>query len=109
MSTPKVHVKKGDTVIVITGKSVGKKGKILEVEPEKQRVIVEGVNMVKRHTKPSKNMQRGGIIEKESPVASSNVMVFCGRCSKPTRIGKKLLDNGAKARVCRKCGEVLDK
>jgi large subunit ribosomal protein L24 len=109
MSTPKVHVKKGDTVIVITGKSVGKKGKILEVEPEKQRVLVEGVNMVKRHTKPSKNMQRGGIIEKESPVASSNVMIFCGRCSKPTRIGKKLLDNGTKARVCKKCGEVLDK
>ncbi|MBS3976372.1 MAG: 50S ribosomal protein L24 [Syntrophomonadaceae bacterium] len=109
MSTPKVHVKKGDTVIVITGKSIGKKGKILEVEPEKQRVLVEGVNMVKRHTKPSKNMQRGGIIEKESPVASSNVMIFCGRCSKPTRIGKKLLDNGTKARVCKKCGEVLDK
>ncbi|MEW6662805.1 MAG: 50S ribosomal protein L24 [Bacillota bacterium] len=109
MSTPKVHVKKGDTVVVITGKSAGKKGKVLAVEPEKQRVIVEGVNMVKRHTKPTQKVQQGGIIEKEAPVASSNVMVFCSRCNKPTRIGKKLLDNGTKARACKKCGEVLDK
>jgi len=109
MSATKVHVKKGDAVIVITGKSAGKKGKVLEVEPEKQKVIIEGVNMVKRHTKPSKNMQRGGIIEKEGPVASSNVMVFCSRCNKPTRIGKKMLDNGTKARACKKCGEILDK
>jgi large subunit ribosomal protein L24 len=109
MTAPKVHVKKGDTVVVITGKSEGKKGKVLSVDPDKQRVLIEGINMVKRHTKPSKNMQRGGIIQKESPIASSNVMVFCSRCNKPTRIGKKVLDNGSKVRACKKCGEVLDK
>jgi len=109
MSTPKEHVKKGDTVLVIAGKSIGKKGKVLAVDPTEQRVIVEGLNKVKRHTKPSKNMQRGGIIEKEAPVASSNVMIFCSRCNKPTRIGKKLLDSGMRVRACKKCGEVLDK
>jgi len=109
MSTPNVHVKKGDIVVVITGKSVGKKGKVLAVEQEEQKVIVEGVNKAKRHTKPSKKMQRGGIIEKEAPVASSNVMIFCSRCNKPTRIGKKMLDNDTKVRACKKCGEVLDK
>jgi len=109
VTTPKVHVKKGDTVMVITGKSAGKKGKVLEVIPGDQRVIVEGANIVKRHTKPSKKVPQGGIMEKEAPIAASNVMIYCNRCHKPVRIGKKILDNGNKVRICRKCGEVLDK
>lgn len=106
---PKVHVKKGDHVLVITGKSAGKKGKVLAVMPDKQRVIVEGVNVVKRHTKANQKMPQGGIVEKEAAIASSNVMIFCTKCNSPTRIGHKLLDDGGKVRVCKKCGEVLDK
>lgn len=109
MAAPKVHVKKGDTVVVIAGKSVGKKGKVLEVNPEKQTVIVEGVNIVKRHTKPTQKAPQGGIMEKEAPLASSNVMIFCDRCNKPTRIGRKYLEDSSKVRYCKKCGEVLDK
>lgn len=105
----KVHVKKGDTVLVITGKDAGKKGKVLTVIPKKQRVVVEGVNIVKRHTKPSQKMPQGGIIEKEAPIASSNVMLYCNKCNNPTRIAHKFLDNGKKVRYCKKCGEVLDK
>jgi large subunit ribosomal protein L24 len=105
----KVHVKRGDTVLVITGKNSGKKGKVLTVFPSKQRVIVEGVNIVKRHTKPTQQMPQGGIIEKEAAISSSNVMLFCNKCNNPTRIAHKFLDNGKKVRVCKKCGEVLDK
>lgn len=105
----KVHVKKGDTVLVITGKDAGKKGKVLTVFPKEQRVIVEGVNVVKRHTKPNKKMPQGGIVEKEAPIASSNVMLYCNKCNNPTRIGRKFLDDGTKVRVCKKCGEVIDK
>lgn len=108
MTTPKVHVKKGDTVVVITGKDAGKKGKVLSVEPAKGRVFVEGINIVKRHTRPSKKLPQGGIVQKEAPVASSNVMLFCNRCKSPTRLGKKILADGTKTRVCKKCGEVLD-
>lgn len=109
MATPKVHVKKGDVVQVITGKDKGKKGKVLEVIPKTQRVIVEGVNMVKRHQRPTRELPQGGIMEKEAPIASSNVMVFCNKCNNPTRIGRKFLDDGTKVRYCKKCGEVLDK
>lgn len=107
MAKPKVHVRKGDTVLVITGKSAGKKGKVLSVIPEKNRVVVEGVNVVKRHTRPTQKMPQGGIVEKEAPIHSSNVMLFCNRCNAPSRIGKKLLENGEKARICRRCGEAL--
>lgn len=109
MTTSKVHVKKGDTVVVITGKDAGKKGKVLEVEPGKSRVVVEGVNVVKRHSKPTQKMPQGGIVEKPAPVHSSNVMIFCSKCSAPRRIGKEIMDNGKKIRVCRKCGEAFDK
>ncbi len=109
MTTSKVHVKKGDTVVVITGKDAGKKGKILEVEPKKSRVVVEGVNTVKRHSKPTQKMPQGGIVEKPAPVHSSNVMVFCSKCNAPRRIGKEILANGKKIRVCKKCGDAFDK
>lgn len=105
---PKVHVKKGDTVIVITGKDKGHKGKVLSVLPKKQRVIVEKANIVKRHTRPTRTMPQGGIIEKEAPIHSSNVMLFCSKCNNATRVGRKILDDGRKVRVCKKCGEVLD-
>ncbi|GEA14386.1 MAG: large subunit ribosomal protein [Moorella sp. (in: firmicutes)] len=108
MTPVKVHVKKGDLVMVISGKDAGKKGKVLSVDRAKGRVIVEGVNIVKRHTRPTPKMPQGGIIEKEAPVASSNVMLFCNKCNRPTRIGKQFLADGTKTRVCKKCGEVID-
>jgi len=107
MTKPKVHVRKGDTVLVVTGKNAGKKGKVLEVMPGRSRVIIEGVNIVKRHTKPTRKLPQGGILEKEAPIHSSNVMLFCNKCNNPTRISKKVLDNGEKERVCKKCGEAI--
>ncbi|MGQ9557145.1 MAG: 50S ribosomal protein L24 [Desulfurispora sp.] len=104
---PKVHVRKGDTVLVITGKYAGKKGKVLEVQPDKSRVVVEGVNIIKRHTRPNQKLMQGGILEREAPIHSSNVMLVCSKCDKPTRIAKKFLEDGKKVRVCKKCGEVL--
>jgi large subunit ribosomal protein L24 len=103
-----MNVKKGDTVTIITGKDSGKKGKVLKVIPDANRVIVEGVNKVKRHQKPSRSLPQGGIMQKESPLHASNVMMLCNKCSKPTRGAKKTLDNGQKVRVCKQCGEILD-
>lgn len=102
-----MHVRKGDTVLVITGKDSGKRGKVVSVEPAKSRLTVEGINIVKRHTKPNQRMPQGGIIEKAAPIHSSNVMVVCEKCKSPTRIAKKHLEDGKKVRVCKKCGEVL--
>lgn len=103
----RIHVRKGDTVMVISGKSAGKKGKVLEVRPQTGRVIVEGVNIAKRHTKPTRTNPQGGILEREAPVHSSNVMPMCTKCNKPTRVAKKVLDDGKRIRSCRKCGEPL--
>lgn len=105
----KIHVKKGDTVMVITGKSAGKKGKVLEVITKDNRVVVEGANIVKRHSRPTQKMPQGGIIEKEAPIASSNVMIFCPKCNDARRINKEILSSGKKIRVCNKCGEAFDK
>jgi large subunit ribosomal protein L24 len=109
LANTKIHVKKGDKVLVITGKSAGKKGKVVEVIPKDGRVVVEGVNIAKRHTKPTQKMPQGGIVEKETPIASSNVMIFCSKCNSPRRIKKEVLANGKKVRVCHKCGEAFDK
>lgn len=109
MAKTKVHVKKGDNVLVISGKGAGKKGKVLEVLPKASRIVVEGVNVVKRHTKPTQAAPQGGIVEKEAPFASSNVMLYCNKCNKPTRIGKEALDNGKFVRKCKSCGDLLDK
>jgi len=106
---PKIHVKKGDTVVVITGKNAGKKGKIIEVLPKENRVVIEGVNIAKRHTKPTQQAPQGGIVEKEAPIAGSNVMIFCSKCNSPRRINKEILANGKKVRICNKCGEAFDK
>lgn len=102
--THKIHVKKGDTVVVITGKNKGKKGKVLTVIPDKGRVVVEGVNIVKKHTRPNPAVMQGGIIEQEAPIASSNVMPFCEKCNAPRRI-----QNAEGRRVCAKCGTAFDK
>jgi large subunit ribosomal protein L24 len=103
-----LRIKKEDTVLVIAGKEKGKKGRVLTVLPKKQRVIVEKVNIIKRHMKPSQKYGQGGIIEKEGPIHISNVMLVCPRCNAPTRIGNKILDDGRKLRVCKKCKEVID-
>jgi len=104
----KIHVKKGDTVYVLSGKDSGKKGKVLKVFPDTKMVLVEGVNITTKHQKPKNRYQQGGIIHQESPVFSSKVMLVCERCKKPTRIGKKILENGQKARMCKKCDEIID-
>jgi len=103
-------VRKNDTVVVITGRDRGKRGRVLRVLPDKTRVIVEGVNFIKRHTKanPQKNI-KGGIIEREAAVNASNVQLICPECGAPTRIGSKRLDDGHRVRVCRKCNGVVDK
>ncbi len=104
----KIHVKKGDTVYVLAGKDAGSKGKILHVYPSKQQVIVEGVNVSKKHKKPRSRTQQGGIIEQESPIHVSNVMLVCSRCGVPTKIAKEITGNGQKVRKCKKCNEVVD-
>lgn len=105
----KVHVRTGDVVLVLKGKDRGKRGKVLRVIPKEGRVVVEGVNIVKRHTKPSRKVMQGGIIEKEAPIASSKVMLICPRCQEPSRMGKRRLESKGAVRVCKKCGEVIDK
>lgn len=103
-----LRVKKEDTVLVIAGKEKGKKGRVLAVLPSKEGVIVEKINIIKRHMKPNRKYTQGGIIEKEAPIHISNVMLLCPKCNKPTRIGNKILDGGKKVRVCKKCQEVID-
>jgi large subunit ribosomal protein L24 len=109
MAAIKSHVKKNDTVMVMAGKEKGKTGKVLRVIPENGRVIVESLNMVKRHTRPNRTNQEGGIMEKEAALAASNVLLVCGSCSKPTRTGVRQLEDGSKARFCKKCNEIVDK
>ncbi|MEK6726930.1 MAG: 50S ribosomal protein L24 [Deltaproteobacteria bacterium] len=103
------HVKKNDTVKVIAGKEKGKTGKVIVVLPKKERVIIEKINLVKRHTKPRGAAGQGGIIEKEGAIHISNVMVVCPKCGSAVRFGYKLLEDGNKVRVCKKCDEVIDK
>ena len=105
----KLHVKKGDTVVVISGKDKGKKAKVLAALPKVDKVLCEGINMNKKHKKPGKGMQQGGIIHQESPIFSSKVMLWCGRCEKGVRLGHRILDDNSKVRYCKSCGEVLDK
>ncbi len=109
MSRLKLHVKKNDTVKILAGKERGKTGKVLKAYPAKQRVIVERLNMIKKHTRRSSQGQGGGIIEREGTIHVSNVMLVCPACKQATRVGKKFLEDGAKVRVCKKCGEVVDK
>ena len=103
----KVHVKTGDTVVVLNGKERGKKGKILAVSPKEGKVIIEGVNMVSKHVKPRRMGDAGGIVKAEGAMYASKVQIVCPRCGKPTRVGHKVLQDGTKERICKKCGESL--
>lgn len=105
----KLHIKKGDTVVVIAGKDVGTTGKVLAASPSKGKVAVEKVAMIKRHTKPSKNDPQGGIIERESFIDASNVMPYCPKCKKGVRIAHITDKNGKTVRTCVKCGNKFDK
>lgn len=104
----KVHVKVNDTVYVRTGKDRAHTGKVLRVIPETSRVVVEGANVVQKHKKPTQANQQGGIIEQEAPIAAANVMLVCEKCKRPSKIGKKVLENGSKIRVCKACGAEID-
>ncbi len=103
------RLRKDDTVMVIAGRERGKTGKVLRVLPKKDRVLIERVNMIKRHTKPRGVQQPGGIVEREAAIHVSNVLPICGRCNKPTRVGSRRLDDGRAVRICRRCGEQLDR
>jgi large subunit ribosomal protein L24 len=103
-----MNIKKGDTVLVITGKDAGRKGKVLKVIPKDNRLVVEGINKAKKHQRPSRAIPQGGILQIEAPLNISNVMLLCTKCNKPTRIAKRFLENGTKVRICKNCGEVLD-
>ena len=104
----KLHVKKNDTVMVISGKDAGKKGKVVSAFPAEGKVIVEGVNMITRHVKPRSRTQQGGIIKQEGTISSSKVMLFCSKCGRPVRTRHQILPDGSKVRVCAKCNESLD-
>jgi large subunit ribosomal protein L24 len=103
------HVRKGDTVVVIAGKERGKRGKVLRVIPEKGRVVVERVNMIKKHQRPTQKLRQGGIIEREGAMHISNVMLVDPRSDKPTRVGVRALSDGKKVRLARKSGEMIDR
>ena len=110
MSNLATPIRKNDTVLVITGKDRGKRGRVLKILPAKNRLIVEGLNIIKRHTRPNpgKNI-KGGIVEREASLNASNVQLVCPECGAQTRIGRKVLGDGRKVRVCRKCEGVVDK
>ena len=103
----KVHVKTGDTVMVLSGRDKGKKGKIMAVSPKEGKVIIEKVNIVSKHIKPRRMGEPGGIIQAEGAMYASKVQIICPRCKKPTRVGHKINADGTKDRICKKCGEVL--
>ena len=103
-----MQIRKNDSVIVIGGKERGKTGKVLRVLPGKDAVVIERLNMVKRHTKPRGPQQPGGIVEKEAAIHASNIMILCDKCNAPVRVGHKTLADGKKIRTCRRCNEALD-
>jgi large subunit ribosomal protein L24 len=110
MSRLATPIRKNDNVVVTTGKDRGKRGRVVRVVPDKNRVIVEGLNVIKRHTKPNPQRNvKGGVVEREAALHASNVQLVCPECGKPTRIGKKILGDGRKVRICRKCEGVVDK
>ena len=103
----KLHVRKNDTVVVISGKDQGKTGEVLKVYPKTGKVLVQGVNIVKKHQKPNRANAQGVIIEKEGAIYISKVMLYCTKCKNATRISNKILEDGTKVRVCKKCGETF--
>jgi large subunit ribosomal protein L24 len=103
-----MKIRKNDTVVIIAGKDRGKKGKVRRAFPDQDRVIVEGLNMIKRHSRAGRAARQAGIIELEAPIHVSDVMLVCEKCGEPTRVGFRFLDDGKKVRVCNSCREVID-
>jgi len=103
-----MNIKRDDTVLVIAGKDRGKRGKVREVRPDDDKVIVEGINIVKKHTRGSMGARQAGVIEREAPMHAGKVMVVCPSCNKGTRVGHTVLSNGLKVRQCRHCGNAFD-
>lgn len=103
-----MKIRKNDTVLVIAGRDKGKKGKVRYAYPKKERILVEGVNFIKRHTRARGQVKQAGIIEREATLSVANVMLLCSKCNHPSRIGSLFLEDGKKVRVCRSCGEVVD-
>jgi len=103
-----MNIRKNDTVQVMAGKDRGKRGKVRFAYPKKNRVIVEGINFIKKHSRARAQVRQAGIIDQEAPIDISNVMLLCGKCNRPTRVGFTFLEDGRKVRVCRKCREVID-
>lgn len=104
-----VRLKKNDRVQVISGKDKGKEGKIMRRDPNRDMVVIEGVNMVSRHVKPSQKNPQSGIVKQEAPIYAAKVMLVCPQCGKATRVGASFLESGKKVRVCKKCGEIIDR
>ncbi|MGD9504468.1 MAG: 50S ribosomal protein L24 [Syntrophobacteraceae bacterium] len=104
----KFRIKKNDTVMVIAGKEKGKSGKVVRIIPKHDRVVVEKLNMIKRHMKPGAQNRQGGILEREAPIHISNLMLVCTKCTDPTRVGYKILEDGKKVRICKECGEIIE-
>jgi len=108
MKNEKRYIKKEDKVKIIAGKDSGKIGKVIKVNPKTKRVLVENINIVKKHTKPSAQSRQGGIVETEAPIHWSNVMLMCNKCLSPSRVKMKVLEDGKKKRICGKCNEMID-
>ncbi len=103
-----MQIKKNDTVLVMTGKEKGKRGRVIAVYPRENRVLIEKLNMIKRHTKPNQQLRQGGIVEKESPISASNVRLVCSKCDKPTSVSRKAQGDGSRVRVCNTCEATLE-
>ncbi len=103
-----MKIRKNDTVLVISGKDKDKKGKVRSTIPRNERLLVEGVNFIKRHVRATGTVRQAGIIEREASIHISNVMLLCNKCNRPTRIGFRLLEDGKRVRICRSCREVID-
>jgi large subunit ribosomal protein L24 len=103
-----MRIRKDDAIVIITGKDRGKKGKVRRAFPDEDRVVVEGLNMIKRHSRARRATRQAGIIELEAPIHVSDVMLICNKCGNPTRVNFRLLDDGKKVRVCNSCREVID-
>ncbi len=103
-----MQIKKNDNVMVISGKEKGKRGRVIAVYPATNRVLVEKLNMIKRHTRPTQQIRQGGIVEKESPISASNVQLICSKCDKPTTVSRQAQGDGPRVRVCKTCSETID-
>jgi large subunit ribosomal protein L24 len=103
-----MQIKKNDMVMVVTGKEKGKKGRVIAVYPSTNRLLIEKLNMIKRHTRPNQQMKQGGIVEKESPIAVSNAKLICPKCDKPSAVVRQAQGDGTRARVCRSCNATID-